>query len=191
MKSILKFCSWILHHLSLVPVQTNLALSLLPREQELWSVSPVSPTFRSPLSSRGRLKGLCQQQAGTNNLNELNEVMELSQYLSTKGDWELFITNKNGNCMYSSFLKGTEGPEEYRPMHLRYQLDLFCCVNHGFCFTVLKNHIMGKYSHPRISRQEYLKRQQLEDNLLSDAELADHQRLGSFSFITHLKHLLG
>ena len=137
-----------------------------------------------------KLKGLGKQQAEAYNLNDLKEVVELSEFLNFNGGWELFVTKKNGNCLYFSFLKGAEVPEEYRPMHLRFQLELFCCRNHGFCFTVLKNHIMGEYGHPRLSRAEYLARQQSKDNPLSDAEIEDYQRPGPFSFITYLKHLM-
>ena len=137
-----------------------------------------------------KLKGLGQHQAGVYNLNDLKEVAELSEFLNTNGGWDLFVTKKNGNCMYSAFLKGAEIPEEFRPMHFRYQLVLFCCRNHGFCFTVLKNHIMGEYGHPRISREEYLRRQQSQDNPLTDAELEDYQRPGPFSYIGYLKYMM-
>ena len=137
-----------------------------------------------------KLKGWGQQQAEAYNLNDLKEVAELSEYLSSNGGWELFLTKKNGNCLYSSFLKGAEVPEEFRPMHLRYQVVLFCCRNHQFCFSILQNHIMGEYGHPRVSREEYLKRQASEDNPLSDLEIEDYQRPGPFSYIDYLKYLM-
>ena len=96
----------------------------------------------APPDPLDKLRGLGQQQAEAYNLNDLKEVVELSEFLDSNGGWELFVTRKDGNCLYSSFFKGAEVPEEYRPMHLRFQLVLFCCQNHGFCFTVLKNHIM-------------------------------------------------
>ena len=144
----------------------------------------------APPDPLDKLKGLGQQQAEAYNLNDLKEVVELSEFLDSNGGWELFVTRKDGNCLYSSFLKGAEVPEEYRPMHLRFQLVLFCCQNHGFCFTVLKNHIMGEYGHPRISRDEYLARQKSKDNPLTDVELEDYQRPGPFCFIDYLKHLM-
>ena len=49
---------------------------------------------------------------------------------------------------------------------------------------------MGEHGHPRVSREEYLKRQASEDNPLSDLEIEDYQRPGPFSYIDYLKYLM-
>ena len=43
-----------------------------------------------------KLRGLGQQQAEAYNLNDLKEVVELSEFLNSNGGWELFVTRKDG-----------------------------------------------------------------------------------------------
>ena len=137
-----------------------------------------------------KLRGMGEAQALAYNLTDLKEVVELSDYLSLNGGWELFTAPKNGQCCFSSFLKGIEVPEEYRASHLRYQLGYWCVQNHEFAFNRLKMLILSEYGHARISREEYLKRIDSEENPLTDEQIEDYQKPGPFSFITYLKYLM-
>ena len=137
-----------------------------------------------------KLRGVGEAQALAYNLTDLKEVVELNEYLSLNGGWELFTTPKNGQCCFSSFLKGIDVPEEYRASHLRYQLGYWCTQNHLFTFNKLKMLLLAEYGHGRISRAEYLKRIDSEDNPLTEEEIEDYQKPGPFSFITYLKFLM-
>ena len=137
-----------------------------------------------------KLRGMGEAQALAYNLTDLKEVVELNEYLSLNGGWELFTTPKNGQCCFSSFLKGIDVPEEYRASHLRYQLGYWCTQNHLFAFNRLKMLLLAEYGHRRISRAEYLKRIDSGDNPLTEEEIEDYQKPGPFSFITYLKYLM-
>ena len=63
----------------------------------------------APPDPLDKLKGLGQQQAEAYNLNDLKEVVELSEFLDSNGGWELFVTKKDGNCLYSSIPEGGRG----------------------------------------------------------------------------------
>ena len=137
-----------------------------------------------------KLRGMGEAQALAYNLTDLKEVVELNEYFSLNGGWELFTTPKNGQCCFSSFLKGIDVPEEYRASHLRYQLGYWCTQNHLFAFNRLKMLLLAEYGHRRISRAEYLKRIDSGDNPLTEEEIEDYQKPGPFSFITYLKYLI-
>ena len=137
-----------------------------------------------------KLRGMGEAQALAYNLTDLKEVVELSDYLSLNGGWELFTTPKNGQCCFSSFLKGIDVPEEYRASHLRYQLGPWCVQNHEFAFNRLKMLILAEYGHARITREEYLRRIDSQEDPLTDEQVEDYQKPGPFSFITYLKYLM-
>ena len=134
-----------------------------------------------------KLRGMGEAQALAYNLTDLKEVVKLSDYLSLNGGWELFTTPKNGQCCFSSFLKGIE---EYRASHLRYQLGYWCVQNHEFAFNKLKMLILAEYGYARISREEYLRRIDSEEDPLTDEQIEDYQKPCPFSFITYLKYLM-
>ena len=81
------------------------------------------------------------------NLADLSQLSKLTDHLSNHGGWELFLTPKDGQCMFSSIRRGMAAPEEYISNHLRYQIVYFITQNHGFCFTVLKTLILAEYSY--------------------------------------------
>ena len=137
-----------------------------------------------------KLRGMGEAQALAYNLTDLKEVVELSDYLSLNGGWELFTTPKNGQCCFSSFLKGIDVPEEYRASHLRYQPGYWCVQNHEFAFNRLKMLILAEYGHARITREDYLRRIDSDEDPLTEEELEDYQKPGPFSFITYLKYLM-
>ena len=129
-------------------------------------------------------------QAEAYNLCNLQQVIELSEYLHKNGNWELFLTPKNGQCMWSGVRKGVEVPEEFRSNHLRYQVLLWCCQNHGFIFTVLKNNITFDYGKRRMSTEEYQARKNSKENPLTDKEERDYKKPGPFSFVAYLQYML-
>ena len=136
------------------------------------------------------LRGLGEAQASAYNLNDLKEVVELSQYLKTNGGWELFTTPKNGQCLWASVLCGVDHPEEYTENHLRNQFVLWCATYHEFTFRRLYANILAEYGHSRISHEEYIERQHSKDNPLTDDEISKYSKPGPFSFISYLKHML-
>ena len=132
------------------------------------------------------LAGVGQLQAEAYNMNDMKQVIELIEFLHMNGEWELFITPKDGQCLWAAFRRGMEVCEEYRSNHMRYQLALFCVQNHGFVFTALQTTLLSEYGHHRISKEEYLARKDSEDNPLTDQELEDYNKPGPFSFHTYL-----
>ena len=137
-----------------------------------------------------RFRGVGEAQAAAYNLSDFKEVVELSDFLQKNGGWELFTTPKNGQCLWSSILKGIDVPEEYRASHLRYQFVLFCTKYPEFVFNRLKLHIQVEYGHSRLSREEYIRRSLSEDEPLTDAEIGKYQKPGPFSFLGYLKYML-
>ena len=129
-------------------------------------------------------------QAEAYNLCNLQQVIELSEYLYKNGNWELFLTPKNGQCMWSGVRKGVEVPEEFRSNHLRYQVLLWCCQNHGFVFTALKNNITFDYGKKRMSAEEYQARKNSKENPPTDKEERDYKKPGPFSFVAYLQYML-
>ena len=136
------------------------------------------------------LKGVGEAQASAYNLNDLYEVVELSQFLQLNGGWELMTTPMNGQCMWSAVLHGIDTPEEYREGHLRLQFVLWCCKYSEFTFNRLRTHIMVEYGHGRVSREEYLERMESEDNPLSDSEIEKYHKPGPFSFLSYLRYMM-
>ena len=144
---------------------------------------------KQPIATE-RLRGVGQFQAGAYNLHDMKQVVELSDYLSKNGGWELFTTPKDGQCVFSSFLKGMDCPEEYRASHLRFQFGHFVVQNPEFAFNRLKLAIQAEYGQPRVSREEYLERIQSEDNPLTEDELSEYQKPGPFSFVSYLQYMM-
>ena len=136
------------------------------------------------------LKGVGEAQASAYNLNDLYEVVELSQFLQLNGGWELMTTPMNGQCMWSAVLHGIDAPEEFREGHLRLQFVLWCCKYSEFTFHRLRIHIMVEYGHGRVSREEYLERMGSENNPLSDSEIERYQKPGPFSFTSYLRYMM-
>ena len=122
------------------------------------------------------------------NLSDMSELTKLNLHLSENGGWELFLTPKDEQCMFSAFRRGMDLPEEYRNNHLRYQVVYFITQNHGFCFTVLKSILLAEYGHLRLTEQEYCKK--LMDNTLSDEEEERYEKPGPFSLISYLEYLM-
>ena len=122
------------------------------------------------------------------NLSDMRQVMRLQEYLQENGGYELFHTPKNGQCMFASIWRGMEVPEEYRNNHLRFQLAYFMVKNHAFCSDLLQNVIRFEYGHHRLSKKEYLKG--MKEGTLTEAQIADYQVPGPFSFIGYLKYIL-
>ena len=117
-------------------------------------------------------------------------MVELSDYLAKNGGWELFTTPKNGQYVFASFIRGLDVPEEYRASHLRYQFGYFCVQEHAFCFNRLKLAIQAEYGHPRLSREEYLRRSTSQDDPLTDQQIKDYQKPGPFTFVQYLKYMM-
>ena len=118
------------------------------------------------------------------NLADLSQLSKLTDHLSNHGGWELFLTPKDGQCMFSSIRKGKAAPEEYRSNHLRYQIVYFITQNHGFCFTVLKTLILAEYGHIRLSEEDFVRK------MMDEEEEERQKKLGPFRFVTYLQALL-
>ena len=122
------------------------------------------------------------------NLADLSQLSKLTDHLSNHGGWELFLTPKDGQCMFSSIRRGMAAPEEYRSNHLRYQIVYFITQNHGFCFTVLKTLILAEYGHIRLSQEDFVRK--MMDDTITEEEEERQKKPGPFSFVTYLQALL-
>ena len=123
------------------------------------------------------------------NLADLSQLSKLTDHLSNHGGWELFLTPKDGQCMFSSIRRGIAAPEEYRSNHLRYQIVYFITQNHGFCFTVLKTLILAEYGHIRLSQEDFV-RKMMDDTITEEEQEERQKKPGPFSFVTYLQALL-
>ena len=122
------------------------------------------------------------------NLADLSQLSKLTDHLSNHGGLELFLTPKDGQCMFSSIRRGMAAPEEYRSNHLRYQIVYFITQNHGFCFTVLKTLILAEYGHIRLSQEDFVRK--MMDDTITEEEEERQKKPGPFSFVTYLQALL-
>ena len=122
------------------------------------------------------------------NLSDLRQVLRLQEYLQDNASLELFHMPKNGQCLFASVRIALEIPEEYRSNHLRYQLAFFITQNHQFCFNILKKLITFEYGHARLTKAQYL--EGMKEGTLTEAQIADYQVPGPFSFIGYLKYIL-
>ena len=122
------------------------------------------------------------------NLADMSQLSKLTDHPSKHGGWELFLTPKDGQCIFSSLRKGMTAPEEYRSNHLRYQIVYFITQNHGFCFTVLKTLILAEYGQLRLPHDEFVRK--MMNNTITDEEEERQKKPGPFSLVTYLQALL-
>ena len=118
------------------------------------------------------------------NLTDMSQLSKLTDHLAKHGGWELFLTPKDGQCMFSSLRKGMVAPEEYRSNHLRYQIVYFITQNHAFCFTVLKALILAEYGQLRLPQDEFVRK--MMNNTITDEEEERQKKPGPFSLVTYL-----
>ena len=135
------------------------------------------------------LKGFGQLQAEPYNLNDMGEVLRLVEFLAEAG-WELFLTPKDGNCLYGAFRRGMELPDEYRSQHLRNQLVLFVVKNHKYFYDLLKLDILIEYGQKMLSKQEFERREISEEEPLTQEEREAYNKPGPFSFYSYLAAVL-
>ena len=103
------------------------------------TVGGKKPEVKEILSRRG------YSQAVEYNLKDMNQVAKLNEYLAATAHLELFQTPKNGQCFWAAIRRGLNCKEEFRNNHLRHQAIEFVALNHGFCFTILKQIIAQEY----------------------------------------------
>ena len=136
------------------------------------------------------LAGVGELQAEPYNLSDMKQVLELVEFLTLNGGWELFLTPKDGQCLFSAMRRGMECPEELRSSHLGNQVVLFCVKNHGFFFTILKNDLLGEYGLKRLTKEQYEAREDSEDNPLTPEKIEWYNKSGPFSFYSYLCAML-
>ena len=136
------------------------------------------------------LRGVGQLQAKPYNLADMRQVLSLVEFLTLNGGWELFLTPKDGSCLFGSFRRAMELCDEYRSRHMRNQIVLFIVRNHEFFYNLLKTDILIEYGPKRISKEEYETRKDSEENPLTDEERELYAKPGPFSFYTYLSALL-
>ena len=122
------------------------------------------------------------------NLADMSQLSKLTDHLSNYGGWELFLTPKDGQCMFLSIRKGMAAPEEYRSNHLRHQIVYFITQNHGFCLTVLKTLILAEYGQTRLSQEDFVRK--MMNNTITEEEEEKQKKPGPFSLVTYLQALL-
>ena len=135
------------------------------------------------------LKGFGQLQAEPYNLNDMGEVLRLVEFLA-QANWELFLTPKDGNCLYGAFRRGMELPDEFRSQHLRNQLVFFVVKNHKYFYDLLKLDILIEYGQKRLSKEEFERRDGSQEDPLTDKEREAYNKPGPFSFYGYLTAVL-
>ena len=148
-----------------------------------------TPKSSKPKEKADPLKGIGQLQAEPYNLNDMGEVLRLVEFLAADS-WELFLTPKDGNCLYGAFRRGMELPDEYRSQHLRNQLILFVVKNHKYFYDLLKLDILIEYGQKRLSKEEFERREISEEEPLTEKEIEAYNKPGPFSFYGYLAAVL-
>ena len=117
-------------------------------------------------------------------LQNLSEVTELQEYLELNRNYYLKHVPKDGSCFWRSVLEQILYPAEYQYMMLKRQMVLTVTEHpehQGF-------HIKSQYGIERLTPEQYSKK--LEDNTITQQELADQDSPGPFSFVGYLEYLL-
>ena len=119
----------------------------------------------------------------------MGEVLRLVEFLA-EANWELFLTPKDGNCLYGAFRRGMELPDEFRNQHLRNQLVFFAVKHHKYFYDLLKLDILIEYGQKRISKEEFERRDGSQEEPLTDEEREAYNKPGPFSFYSYLTAVL-
>ena len=121
-------------------------------------------------------------------LQNLSEVTELQEYLELNGNYHLKHVPKDGSCFWRSVLEQILYPAEYQYLMLKRQMVLTVTEHPEFFFKALGFHIKSQYGIERLTPEEYSKK--VEDNTITQQELADQDSPGPFSFVGYLEYLL-
>ena len=121
-------------------------------------------------------------------LQNLSEVTELQEYLELNGNYHLKHVPEDGSCFWMSVLEQILYPAEYQYMMLKRQMVLTVTEHPEFFFKALGFHIKSQYGIERLTPEEYSKK--VEDNTITQQELADQDSPGPFSFVGYLEYLL-
>ena len=142
---------------------------------------------RKPSKRKAPFKG-GKHTAEVFGLQNLSEVTELQEYLELNGNYHLKHVPKDGSCFWSSVLEQILYPAEYQYMMLKRQMVLTVTEHPEFFFNALGFHIKSQYGIERLTPEEYSKK--VEDNTITQQELADQDSPGPFSFVGYLEYLL-
>ena len=142
---------------------------------------------RKPSKRKAHFKG-GRHTAEVFGLQNLSEVTELQEYLELNGNYHLKHVPKDGSCFWRSVLEQILYPAEYQYMMLKRQIVLTVTEHPEFFFKALGFHIKSQYGIERLTPEEYSKK--VEDNTITQQELADQDSPGPFSFVGYLEYLL-
>ena len=142
---------------------------------------------RKPSKRKAPFKG-GRHTAEVFGLQNLSEVTELQEYLELNGNYHLKHVPKDGSCFWRSVLEQILYPAEYQYMMLKRQMVLTVTEHPEFFFKALGFHIKSQYGIEMLTPEEYSKK--VEDNTITQQELADQDSPGPFSFVGYLEYLL-
>ena len=142
---------------------------------------------RKPSKRKAPFKG-GRHTAEVFGLQNLSEVTKLQEYLELNGNYHLKHVPKDGSCFWRSVLEQILYPAEYQYMMLKRQMVLTVTEHPEFFFKALGFHIKSQYGIERLTPEEYSKK--VEDNTITQQELADQDSPGPFSFVGYLEYLL-
>ena len=142
---------------------------------------------RKPSKRKAPLKG-GRHTAQVFGLQNLSEVTELQEYLELNGNYHLKHVPKDGSCFWRSVLEQILYPAEYQYMMLKRQMVLTVTEHPEFFFNALGFHIKSQFEIERFAPEEYSRR--VENNTITQQELADQDSPGPFSFVGYLEYLL-
>ena len=142
---------------------------------------------RKPSKRKAPFKG-GKHTAEVFGLQNLSEVTELQEYLELNGNYHLKHVPKDGSCFWRSVLEQILYPAEYQYMMLKRPMVLTVTEHPEFFFNALGFHIKSQYGIERLTPEEYSKK--VEDNTITQQELADQDSPGPFSFVGYLEYLL-
>ena len=118
----------------------------------------------------------------------LQNLSEVTEYLELNGNYHLKHVPKDGSCFWRSVLEQILYPAEYQYMMLKRQMVLTVTKHPEFFFNALGFHIKSQYGIERLTPEDYSKK--VEDNTITQQELADQDSPGPFSFVGYLGYLL-
>ena len=115
-------------------------------------------------------------------------MTKLIAYLRINGGYQLVTTQDLGNCLYASFLRGTDCKREYATMHARRQIVMEVCKQPKFFYNYLKFSIASVYGQVRPDEQELARKE--KKGKITGLQSGDYRLPGPFTFIEFLEHIL-
>ena len=117
-----------------------------------------------------------------------SQYFRLCEYLTLNGGFEPVQVQARGACMFASFRRQIDCPEEYTNTHLRRQIVMELATHSEFFFPRLKLGIAGQYGAVRLTKEVYDAK--CKDGTITEYEKTTYNEPGPFSYVSYLEFML-